>query len=70
MVIAHVAVAGPDVGVAAKLEIELEPFDDRAQALLLEPSALANQPSCRRHPAERLSAPDTQRVLDPVTSDL
>ena len=54
------------LAVAAQLEVELDPLDDRGQPLLLQPRALAVEQAVRAHSPERLAAPDTKRLLDPL----
>jgi hypothetical protein len=57
------------LAVAAKLKIELDPLDDRSQALLLELRPLGGKQTVRAHSPERLSAPETERLVDPLPSD-
>src|SRR5215207_4547388 len=53
------------LAVAAQLEVDLNPLDDRGQALLVKPRPLAIKQSVRARCAERRSAPDAERLLDP-----
>ena len=57
------------VAVTAQLEVELDRLDDRGQPFFLQPRALPGEQTVRAHARERLSAPDTQRLLKPLTSD-
>src|SRR4051794_10056017 len=57
------------LSVTAQLEVEFDPVDDRGEALLLQPRALSHEQIVRAHSPERRAAPDTQRLLDPLTSD-
>ena len=57
------------LAVAAQLQVELDPLDDRGQPLLLQPRALRGEQAVRAHAPQRLTAPDTKRLLDPVPSD-
>ena len=57
------------LAVAAELEVKLDPLDDRAKALLLQPRAFSRQQAVRAHSPERLAAPDSQRLLDRLPSD-
>ena len=57
------------LAVAPQLEVELNTFDDGSQPLLLQPPAFSSQQCVRGHAAERLAAPDTERLLDLSPSD-
>jgi hypothetical protein len=58
-----------ELTVAAQLEVELDPLDNRGQALLLKPSALGSQQTVRADSPKRRSAPDIERLVDPFPSD-
>src|SRR4051794_9674499 len=53
------------LAVATQLEVELDPLEDRSQPLLLEPSTLSFEQTVRTDAAERLSTPDSERLIDP-----
>ncbi len=57
------------LAVAAQLEVELDPLDDRRQPLLLQPRSLRGEQAVRADSAERLTPPDVKRLLDPLASD-
>ena len=59
-----------ELAVAAQLEVELDPLDDRGQALLLQARALGIEQTVRAHSPERLAAPETKRLVDPLPSGL
>jgi hypothetical protein len=58
------------LAVATQLEVDLDPLDDRAQALLCQPRPLRGEQAVNAHSRERLSTPDTERLLDPRASEL
>jgi hypothetical protein len=57
------------LAVATQIEIDLDPLDDRAQALLRQPGALRGEQAVRAHSPQRLPAPDGERLLDSLASD-
>ena len=57
------------LAVPAQLQVELDALDDRGQSLLLQPRALGGEQRVRADSPERLAAPDTERVLDPLPGD-
>src|ERR1700759_3883938 len=57
------------VAMSAQLQVELDRFDCRAQPLFLQPRALPGEQTVGAQPRERLSAPNTQRLLKPLTSE-
>src|SRR3954453_8434283 len=52
------------LAVAPQLEVDLDPFDRRGEALLLEPRPLAVEQCVRAGSVERRATPDTERLLD------
>jgi hypothetical protein len=54
----------------AQLEVELDPFDDRAQPFLLQPRALRGMQTVRDYSPEGFSAPRTLGLLDPLASGI
>ena len=58
------------LAMAAQLQVQLDPLDDRGQPLLLQPRGLRGEQAVRAHAGERLPAPDTQRRLKPLPSHL
>ena len=59
-----------ELAVAAQLEVELDPLDDRGQALLVEARALCIEQTVRAHSPQRVAAPETKRLVDPLPSGL
>jgi hypothetical protein len=59
-----------ELAVAAQLEVELDPFDDRAEPFLLEPRTLRAKQTVRAQSPEGLSAPHTLGLLDPLASGI